>query len=91
MRVKENADDYRYFPDPDLPPVTIKNSKIESIKEILPTLPFEFENKWINTYNVKPEEAITLASTRYIACSDSGTIIVIVGVICTVLCIRGGG
>ncbi len=67
MRVKENADDYRYFPDPDLPPVTIKNSKIESIKEILPTLPFEFENKWINTYNFKPEEAITLARTRYIA------------------------
>ena len=67
MRVKENANDYRYFPDPDLPPVTIENSKIESIREILPTLPFEFENKWIDKYNFKPEEAITLASTRHIA------------------------
>ena len=67
MRVKENANDYRYFPDPDLPPVTIENSKIESIREILPTLPFEFENKWIDKYDFKPEEAITLASTRYIA------------------------
>ena len=67
MRVKENADDYRYFPDPDLPPVTIFDSKIESIKKVVPTLPFEFENKWINKYNFKPEEAITLASTKYIA------------------------
>ena len=35
-RVKENADDYRYFPDPDLPPVTISESKIDSIKQDLP-------------------------------------------------------
>jgi aspartyl-tRNA(Asn)/glutamyl-tRNA(Gln) amidotransferase subunit B len=67
MRVKENANDYRYFPDPDLPPVTIENSKIESIKKTLPTLPFDFENKWIDKYDFKPEEAITLASTRHIA------------------------
>ncbi len=67
MRVKENADDYRYFPDPDLPPVTIESSKIKSIKENLPILPFEFENKWIKKYGLKPEEATTLATTKEIA------------------------
>ena len=67
MRVKENADDYRYFPDPDLPPVTISESKIDSIKQDLPILPFEFENKWIDKYDFKPDEAITLASTIHIA------------------------
>ena len=36
MRVKENADDYRYFPDPDLPPVIISESKIDSIMKDLP-------------------------------------------------------
>ncbi|MDG1089432.1 MAG: Asp-tRNA(Asn)/Glu-tRNA(Gln) amidotransferase subunit GatB [Candidatus Marinimicrobia bacterium] len=67
MRVKENADDYRYFPDPDLPPVTISESKIDSIKQDLPILPFEFENKWIDKYDFKPDEATTLASTIHIA------------------------
>ena len=67
MRVKENADDYRYFPDPDLPPVIISESTIDSIKKDLPILPFEFENRWIDEYNFKPDEAITLASTIHIA------------------------
>ena len=67
MRVKENADDYRYFPDPDLPPVTISESKIDSIKQDLPILPFEFENKWIDKYDFKPDKATTLASTIHIA------------------------
>ncbi|MDC0593998.1 Asp-tRNA(Asn)/Glu-tRNA(Gln) amidotransferase subunit GatB [Candidatus Marinimicrobia bacterium] len=67
MRVKENADDYRYFPDPDLPPVIISESKIDSIKKDLPFLPFEFENRWIDEYDFKPDEAITLASTIHIA------------------------
>ena len=67
MRVKENADDYRYFPDPDLPPVTISESKIDSIKQDLPILPFEFENRWIDKYDFKPDEATTLASTIHIA------------------------
>ena len=67
MRVKENADDYRYFPDPDLPPVLISKSKIDSIKKGLPTLPFEFESRWINEYGFKPDEATILASTIDIA------------------------
>ena len=67
MRVKENADDYRYFPDPDLPPVIISESKIDSIIKDLPFLPFEFENRWIDEYDFKPDEAITLASTIHIA------------------------
>jgi len=53
MRVKENADDYRYFPDPDLPPVIISESKIDSIIKDLPFLPFEFENRWIDEYDFK--------------------------------------
>ena len=67
MRVKENADDYRYFPDPDLPPVVISDNEIEKISENIPTLPFEFEDDWIDKYDFNPEEATTLASTIDVA------------------------
>ena len=39
MRSKEEANDYRYFPDPDLLPVEISEQRIENIKQTLPELP----------------------------------------------------
>ena len=67
MRIKENADDYRYFPEPDLPPVEIHKKHIDSIKKLLPTLPFELEEKWMKDYNFTSKEASILSSTSEIA------------------------
>ena len=59
MRIKENADDYRYFPDPDLPPIKVNQKRIQSIKRSLPLLPFDLENRWIKNYNFTSIEAMT--------------------------------
>ena len=67
MRIKENADDYRYFPDPDLPPVEVDQKRIQSIKKSLPLLPFDLENRWIKNYNFTSIEAMTLSNTAEIA------------------------
>ena len=67
MRIKENADDYRYFSDPDLPPVSIKESFIDNIKTSVPTLPFEYEKKWMNEYKLSLNDCMILSSTREVA------------------------
>ena len=67
MRIKENADDYRYFSDPDLPPVSIKESFIDNIKTSVPTLPFEYEKKWMNEYELSLNDCMILSSTKEIA------------------------
>ena len=67
MRIKENADDYRYFSDPDLPPVSIKESFIDNIKTSVPTLPFEYEKKWMNEYKLSLNDCMILSSTKEIA------------------------
>lgn len=67
MRIKENADDYRYFSDPDLPPVSIKESFIDNIKTSVPTLPFEYEKKWMNEYKLPLNDCMILSSTKEIA------------------------
>ena len=67
MRIKENADDYRYFSDPDLPPVSIKESFIDNIKTSVPTLPFEYEKKWMNEYKLSLNDCMILSSTKEVA------------------------
>jgi aspartyl-tRNA(Asn)/glutamyl-tRNA(Gln) amidotransferase subunit B len=67
MRIKENADDYRYFPDPDLPPVKVDQKRIQSIKKSLPLLPFDLEDMWIKNHNFTSTEATTLSNTAEIA------------------------
>lgn len=46
QRSKEDAQDYRYMPDPDIPPVIVDNAKIEEIRQTIPTLPQEYRTKW---------------------------------------------
>ena len=67
MRIKENADDYRYFPDPDLPPVNIEESFIENVRSLVPTLPYEYEKKWMNDYKLSLNECMILSSSKEIA------------------------
>ena len=45
MREKEDADDYRYFPEPDLPPILLKEEEIQAIKANLPELPYQRYNR----------------------------------------------
>ena len=62
MRVKENADDYRYFPDPDLPPVMISDSEIEEIRKSMPRLPDERREEYTRNYGLSEKDAGQLVS-----------------------------
>ena len=50
MRSKEEANDYRYFPCPDLLPVVISDKELQEIKDNLPELPEEKENRYIRNW-----------------------------------------
>lgn len=67
LRDKEEANDYRYFPDPDLPPIILTKEKIASIKNSLPLLP----NEWLailqNTYQLNEYDASQLCEEKLIA------------------------
>ncbi|NQX53461.1 Asp-tRNA(Asn)/Glu-tRNA(Gln) amidotransferase subunit GatB [Pedobacter panaciterrae] len=61
MRSKEEANDYRYFPDPDLPPVHISDEWLEQIKATMPELPSEISKRLVKDYGVNTSEATLLA------------------------------
>jgi len=63
QRTKEEAADYRYFPDPDLPPIRITNEWLSTIKKNLPEKLDNLFEKWLKKYNVKPEFAELLFET----------------------------
>ena len=67
MRSKEAANDYRYFPEPDLLPVVISDSELEEIKSTLPELPKQKEIRFINEHNLEESEAKILASSKAMA------------------------
>ena len=62
MRSKEEAHDYRYFPDPDLLPLKIKQSFVESIQKKLPELPDQKKERFIKKFKLSPYEANVLVS-----------------------------
>jgi len=64
MRNKEEAHDYRYFPDPDLLPLEITNQEIEDIKSLIPELPDELKRKFINKYNLSNYDASVLTAEK---------------------------
>ncbi len=67
MRVKEEAEDYRYIPDPDLPPMRITREMIERIKESLPEPPHIKEKRFVEEYGIKPDDAQVIASELELA------------------------
>ena len=67
MRSKEEAHDYRYFPDPDLLPLVIDDEWIDSIKKSLPELPDTRKNRFIKQYSLPPYDATFLTSDRDLA------------------------
>ena len=64
MRSKEDAHDYRYFPDPDLLPLELKNDFIEKIKSEIPELPDEKKKRFIDKFNLSSYEANILVSDK---------------------------
>jgi aspartyl-tRNA(Asn)/glutamyl-tRNA(Gln) amidotransferase subunit B len=67
MRLKENADDYRYFPDPDLIPLAIDPSEIEAIRAALPELPEAKRARFEAAYGLSEYDARVLAESRELA------------------------
>jgi aspartyl-tRNA(Asn)/glutamyl-tRNA(Gln) amidotransferase subunit B len=64
MRTKEDADDYRYFPDPDLPPLTIAPEWIERVRAAMPELPAAMRERWIAGYGLSAYDAQTLSASK---------------------------
>jgi aspartyl-tRNA(Asn)/glutamyl-tRNA(Gln) amidotransferase subunit B len=67
MRLKETADDYRYFIEPDLPPLVLEEEYIDSIRKKLPELPYEREKRYISTYGLPPDSAVMLVNEKALA------------------------
>jgi aspartyl-tRNA(Asn)/glutamyl-tRNA(Gln) amidotransferase subunit B len=67
MRSKEDAQDYRYFPDPDLPPLVIDAAWIARVKAELPELPAAMKARFISDFALLPEDAAVLTSSREMA------------------------
>ncbi len=64
MRSKEESADYRYFPDPDLPPVIVEESWIRDIRSHMPKLPEERRRELIETHGLSAYDASVLTSER---------------------------
>src|SRR2546430_11962935 len=67
MRSKEDAQDYRYFPDPDLPPLAIEESWIEHIQGELPELPQAKRQRYVSKYALTRIDAVSLTAMPAIA------------------------
>jgi aspartyl-tRNA(Asn)/glutamyl-tRNA(Gln) amidotransferase subunit B len=64
MRSKEDAHDYRYFPDPDLPPLVISEDWIERVRAELPELPEAMQARFQSQYGISAYDAATLTSSK---------------------------
>ncbi|HKT99910.1 MAG TPA: Asp-tRNA(Asn)/Glu-tRNA(Gln) amidotransferase subunit GatB [Paraburkholderia sp.] len=67
MRSKEDAHDYRYFPDPDLMPLMIDAAWIERVKGAMPELPATMQTRFVEQYGVTPYDANVLTSSKAMA------------------------
>ncbi|WP_027717822.1 Asp-tRNA(Asn)/Glu-tRNA(Gln) amidotransferase subunit GatB [Desulfovirgula thermocuniculi] len=67
MRSKEEAHDYRYFPEPDLVPLVIDRQWVEEIRASLPELPDQRRQRYIKQYGLPPYDAAVLTATKEMA------------------------
>lgn len=67
MRSKEEAHDYRYFPEPDIPPVVVTDSMLDEIREELPELPDVRHRRFMEDFGMSEEDAYNLTENRYLA------------------------
>ena len=67
MRGKEDAEDYRYFPDPDLVAIKLSDEYIQKIKENLPELPESRRERYLNEYKMAEKETGIIISSKYLS------------------------
>ncbi|MCO5230811.1 MAG: Asp-tRNA(Asn)/Glu-tRNA(Gln) amidotransferase subunit GatB [Chitinophagales bacterium] len=67
LRSKELANDYRYFPEPDLPPVIVKQKRVDSVKSLMPPLPSELVEKFTSELELSAYDAGVLTDEKDIA------------------------
>ncbi|KPN79071.1 Aspartyl/glutamyl-tRNA(Asn/Gln) amidotransferase subunit B [Apilactobacillus kunkeei] len=67
MRVKEGADDYRYFPEPDLPALDITDAWINEINDDMPEMPASRRQRYVNDFGLKDYDAMVLTQTKEMA------------------------
>lgn len=67
MRDKEDAQDYRYFPDPDLVAIRLSDEYVENIRKSLPELPESRRDRYIKEYNLSEKDAKLLTSSKYLS------------------------
>ncbi|MDC7701087.1 Asp-tRNA(Asn)/Glu-tRNA(Gln) amidotransferase subunit GatB [Vogesella indigofera] len=67
MRSKEDAHDYRYFPDPDLLPVRISDEQIARVRSEMPELPAQMKARFVDAFGVTPYDAAVLTGSRALA------------------------
>ena len=67
MRSKEDAQDYRYFPDPDLPPLAISQDWIDRVREAMPELPGAMRERFVADYGLPEYDAVVLTQSKAMA------------------------
>ncbi|MEM3383127.1 MAG: Asp-tRNA(Asn)/Glu-tRNA(Gln) amidotransferase subunit GatB [Nitrososphaerales archaeon] len=67
LRMKEEEQDYRYFPEPDLVPIIIPRERIKEIEQKMPELPDERRKRFIEQYNLSPQSAEILTRSKAMA------------------------
>ena len=74
MRDKEDAQDYRYFPDPDLVAINLSDEYIENIKNNLPELPESRKERYLKEYKLSEKDASIITSSKYLSDLFEGAI-----------------
>jgi aspartyl-tRNA(Asn)/glutamyl-tRNA(Gln) amidotransferase subunit B len=67
MRTKEEAHDYRYFPEPDLPPLEVSDAWLEEIRQSIPELPEAKRERFCQTFGISDVEALQICSSKEFA------------------------
>ncbi len=67
MRTKEEAHDYRYFPEPDLAPIIMEDGYVDNIRENLPEMPHVRRERYIKNYNLSEYDANQITASKYVA------------------------
>jgi aspartyl-tRNA(Asn)/glutamyl-tRNA(Gln) amidotransferase subunit B len=74
MRSKEDAQDYRYFPDPDLPPLVIAQEWVERVKASMPELPGAMRERFVRDYGLPEYDAAVLTQSKAMAAYFEGVL-----------------
>ena len=67
MRIKEDAQDYRYFPEPDLVAIKLSDEYIENIRKTLPELPESRKTRYMEEYKLSEKDARLLTASKYLS------------------------